>query len=59
MDMEVIDDFYHLMTLDDVNWIELTHLLSKKNPKFEAPFRIATLTSKFFISFLNVQTKEK
>ena len=30
MDMEVIDDFYHLMTLDDVNWIELTHLLSKK-----------------------------
>ena len=49
MDVVVIDDSYHIMTMDDVNWIEPTHLLLGKILNFRGPFCTTTFTSEFLL----------
>ena len=60
MDKVVIEDFYHMTTMDgNANWMKLTHLLPKFSLNLRAPFCTFTLTSNFLIAFLNVRTREK
>ena len=59
MNNVVIDDYYHLTTMyENVNWMELTQLLSKKSLNPRAPSCTSTFTSSFSIAFLNVLTRE-
>ena len=60
MDMVVIDDYYHMITFDDVNWFKLAQiLLSIFSLNLMIPFCVSTFTSICLIAFLNVEIKEK
>ena len=56
IDMVVIEDYYHMTTID---WIKLTHLLSSFSIILWTPFCTSTFTSNFFIAFLDVNIREK
>ena len=49
----VIEDYYYLTIMDEnVNWMELTHLLSIFSQNHRAPFCTSTFTPTFLITFL-------
>jgi hypothetical protein len=57
--MIVIEDYYHMMTMDEnVNIMKLTHLISKKPLNLRAPFCTSTFTLEYLIAFLIIHTKE-
>ena len=58
MDKAVIKDYCHMTTMDEnVNWMKLTHLLSKIYT-LGLPFCTSTFASKFLmLAFLNVRTR--
>ena len=56
----VIEDYDLVTTLDEkVDWMKLTHLLSKNSLELRASFCALTFTLKKLIASLNVHTKEK
>ena len=60
MDNVVIKDYYHMITMNEnVNWMELTHMLLSfpLNPK--ARFCTSTFTSTFLIAFFYMYKLEK
>ena len=60
MDKVVIEDYYHMTTMDvNVNWMELTYLLSKFSLNPRAPFCTSTFTSTFSIAFLIIHNLRK
>ena len=44
-DRVVIDDYYHMTTMDDMNRIQLVNLFSFSSLKLRAPFCTVTFTS--------------
>lgn len=59
VDMIVIEDYYHVTTMDEnVNIMKLTHLISKNPLNSRAPFCTSTFTLGFLIDFLIIHTKE-
>ena len=55
MDQVAIEDYYHMKMMDEnVNWMELVHLLLVFLRKLTSTF-----TSTFLIAFWNVHIREK
>ena len=53
-------DYYHFTIMDEnVNQMKLAYMLSIVSLNNEAPFCTTTFTSKLFIAFLDVCTREK
>ena len=60
MDKAVINDYYHMTTMDEsMNWMKLTHLMSTISPNLLVPFCTFHFTSKLLIDFLNIHSEEK
>ena len=61
MDKVVIKDYYHMIKKmnENVNWMEVAHLLSKSYLNRRAPFCACTFTSTFLIAYLNVHIRVK
>ena len=60
MDKVVIEDNYHMIKMDEnVNWMQLTLVLSKKSLNLQAPFCICIYTSNLLIAFPNKHIREK
>ncbi len=60
MDKVVIEDYYHMTTMDEnVNWMKLAHLLSIfiLNPR--ASFHTSTFALTFSIAFSNVHIVQR
>ena len=52
MGMVVTDDYYHILTSDDENWINLIQILLSNFPlSFRTPFRTSNFTPKFLIAY--------
>ena len=53
MDRVVIDDYYHMTTMDDVNWVQLKKTTIIFFPlNLRVPCCTFTFTSKFSMAFL-------
>lgn len=61
LDMVVIEDYYHMTTMNDnVSWMKLAHLLSIIPLTLVVPFvHLHEYPTKLLISFLNVHTREE
>ena len=55
-----IENYYHATIMDEnVNWMELAHLLSNFSLNLRVRFCTSTIPSTFLIAFLNVHTRER
>jgi hypothetical protein len=59
MDTIVIEDYYHMTTMNDnINWMKLTHLLSIFSLTLRVPLLYINLNFKIFRTFLKLYALE-
>jgi hypothetical protein len=59
MDKVVVDECYHMTTMDEVNWIKITHLLPICSLNLRTPPFVHLSLLQILVAFLDAQTKEK